>query len=166
MAYLIKSATEMAQEIRAELKKQGITSRQVSVKSGICGYSDYLHITIKTAEIDINKVFEIAKPYQYVDRDEVTGEILQGGNTYLRVKYSDNAFDGVADAYLPRAEQLIQEVTKGDYIAVQINDDAHLSHSCNGWIKLYDDNSLDRTIVHGAHDLAEYLYKLDKFGHI
>lgn len=37
------SNKERSAAIRAELKKLGFNSKQVSVKSGNCGYSDYSH---------------------------------------------------------------------------------------------------------------------------
>lgn len=163
---MYKTATEMAQEIRAQLKAQGITSRQVSVKSGICGYSDYIHATIKTAKIDINKVEEIVNQYTYIDRDERTGEILAGGNTYTRTQYSDNAFDDVVCDYIEAAEKLIEGMTgkpewEGEYIA----ENFYLFRDCRGF-KVNDMTNREWKWTYNAEELAKVLYTWNTHGHI
>ena len=79
---------EQAKIIRNNLKKEmGLNSRKVSVKSAYCGYSTKIDVVIKDLSIDIKKVEKIANEFYSVDRCERTGEILQGGNTYIFCKY-------------------------------------------------------------------------------
>ena len=73
--------------IRIELKKLGYNSRQVSVRSGYCGYSDYTDITIKDLKADRKAIEKACKKFQSIDYDSASGEILQGANTFINVKY-------------------------------------------------------------------------------
>ena len=47
---------EKATALRDELKKLGYNNRKISIKSGYCGYSDYIDITIKF-EVEGNPSF-------------------------------------------------------------------------------------------------------------
>lgn len=86
---------EMAQVLREELKKAGYNNRKLSIKSGYCGYSSHIDITIKF-EIEGNpreneeviKIKNIAQKFRQIDRCDVTGEILEGGNTYVNLYYN------------------------------------------------------------------------------
>lgn len=44
-------------------------------------------ITIKDLAIDIKEIEQLAKGYESYERDEFTGEILSGGNTFVFVNY-------------------------------------------------------------------------------
>lgn len=82
------TVTEQAKEIRKTLKEElGLNSRKVSVKSGHCGYSTKIDVNVKDLLVDIKKVETIANKFYSVDRCERSGEILQGGNTYVTVQY-------------------------------------------------------------------------------
>lgn len=93
------SIKEKAQAVRDELKKIGITSRQVSVRSEYCGFSTALHITIKDLAIERATVEKIAKKYEELDIDKYTGEILSGGNTYVLVSFDYNARNRAYEEY-------------------------------------------------------------------
>lgn len=80
------STAETAQ-IRQELKNAGYGRNKVSVRHQWCGYSDAIHVTIKDKSIPLEDVKRIAKRQEYYERDERTGEILAGGNTYVFVQY-------------------------------------------------------------------------------
>ena len=76
------SDVEIAAAIRSSLKKTlGYTNRQVSVKA-----RDYaIWVNAKVAGLNLQKVHEISMKYYDVERDEITGEILSGGNTFVFV---------------------------------------------------------------------------------
>ena len=79
---------ETATEIRKAIKKQlGLSSRQVSVRGEIAGYSSVISITVKSLDIALEPIEKITESYDSYTYDEVTQEILAGGNMYVNVKY-------------------------------------------------------------------------------
>lgn len=77
----------MSNEIKKELAKAGIDIKQISVRHRWCGYSESYWVEIKSRDIDRELVRKICSQFEEVDRDERTGEILMGGNTYVWVDY-------------------------------------------------------------------------------
>ena len=92
------SIKETAQQIRKELKELGYNSNKLSVRSGYVGYSAFINVNIKfpvdcslkelREREDIKKIKSIIKKYESIDRCEVTGETLMGGNTYITLGYN------------------------------------------------------------------------------
>lgn len=78
----------LTKEIKNEFKKAGFDMKKVSVRHRWAGYSESYDIELKDRNMDIQKAREIARKFREVDRDEVTGEVLLGGNTYVFVQYS------------------------------------------------------------------------------
>lgn len=76
-----------SKEIKEVLRKEGIDTRYISVRHKWCGYSDMWWVEIKSEEIDRQRVQRICNRFEKIDRDERTGEILMGGNTYVDVNY-------------------------------------------------------------------------------
>ena len=76
---------ELAAKVRDDLKQRGYNSRKIGVRFDFCGYSSVVIVTVKDDTLDIEKVREWTKKYEVIDRDERTGETLQGANTYIRV---------------------------------------------------------------------------------
>ena len=88
-----------SKEIKKHLKENGIDTKNISVKGSNCGYSESFNITIKDINIDIEKVRELAKTFESYERDERTGEILEGGNTYIFVNYDYNTLKLANEKY-------------------------------------------------------------------
>lgn len=103
---------ERSAVIRAELKKLGYNSKQVSVKSGYCGYSDYSHITIKDLKADRKAIEKACKKFQSIDYDSVTGEILEGANTYITVKYDYETLYNAIEEERKNLDSIIAEIEK------------------------------------------------------
>lgn len=81
-------------------EKLNCKTNDFSVKKANCMYSDAFYIYIKQAHININDVEKLAKQkFEWVDRDEHTGEILSGGNTYIFVDYDENAYKQVTGTF-------------------------------------------------------------------
>ena len=78
---------ERVETIRRTLKEKGYNSRRVGVTYQISGYSAIIRVTIKEAGIDKSEIENIVKHFSEIDRDERTGEILEGGNTFVSVNY-------------------------------------------------------------------------------
>ena len=74
--------TEKAKTIRAELKKElGLNNKHVSVRKNSCSIRVY--IKSEEAYKVIDKIEKIAEKQESYQRDEATGEILCGGNTFV-----------------------------------------------------------------------------------
>lgn len=79
--------TEKTKAIKTALKAAGITSKQVSVSHRSAGYSDAWRIKIRDGNVSQLEVKTICKPFQVIDIEERTGEILMGGNDYITVEF-------------------------------------------------------------------------------
>lgn len=76
-----------SKEIKKSLKEAGIDTRFISVTHKWCGYSESYRVEICSTDIDKDMVKRICNRFKEIDRDEITGEILEGGNTYIWVDY-------------------------------------------------------------------------------
>lgn len=78
----------LSNEIKKYLSvKLRCDKKLISVKHQWAGYSEAYWIKIdKTLNLD--EAQRLVNKYQQYDRDERTGEILEGGNTYLFVNYA------------------------------------------------------------------------------
>lgn len=83
----MKTCREVNRAMKEALKKAGIDTRFISIRHKWCGYSESYHVEILSADIDREKVRRICNNFEEIDRDERTGEILAGGNTYIWVDY-------------------------------------------------------------------------------
>lgn len=76
--------TDKTKEIREVLKKKlGLSNRDVSVK-----YSGSIDVKLKTVKSlpYKNKIKEVAGKHESYQRDQATGDILRGGNTFVFVE--------------------------------------------------------------------------------
>lgn len=81
----LKESMDEAKFIRTALKNElGLSNRDVSVKSR--HYSS-VSVDVKSmkALAKYSQIKEIGNSQESIDRDEATGEILQGGNTFIFV---------------------------------------------------------------------------------
>lgn len=80
-----------ADNLRAALKQAGFNARKVSVRQ----HHSTLCVTLRDASASLSRVTEIAGQFEQVRRDHATGEILCGGNTFVRVEYADALVDPI-----------------------------------------------------------------------
>lgn len=107
--------SERSKEIREKIKKElGYNSRQVGVRSGDCGYSDYTRITVKDLSCDFEAIEKIAKSFQSIRYDEYNGEILSGANTYINVEYDWEILNEAEKTELENAEKALKEADAGN----------------------------------------------------
>ena len=92
------STTERSAQIRAALKAQGWTSRDVSVRSQYYSMGSSIHVRINNADVPLAAVETIANAHERIDRDGF-GEILSGGNRFVHVAYSTAAHAALAARY-------------------------------------------------------------------
>lgn len=83
-----------ADRLRAALKQAGFNSRQVSARHD----HSTLRVTIRDASVSLTRVQEIAGAFESVSRDQATGEILAGGNTFIRTEYANTLVDPIKAA--------------------------------------------------------------------
>ena len=99
-----------AQRLRVALKSAGFNARQVSVRYP----HSTLHVTIRDASVLLTKVSAIAGAFESVSRDYKTGEILCGGNTFVRVVYDDTLVDPVKATILA----VLDPAPNDEYVAL------------------------------------------------
>jgi len=85
---ILDEGTEEAKVIRAHLKKKfGLSARDASVKAQYGGTSSSVTVSLKTTKAlpYMKRIEDFAKGQQRYDRDERSGSILAGGNTFIFV---------------------------------------------------------------------------------
>ena len=96
----LNEGKEESKAIRGLLKKEyGLTSKDVGVTTKYGGYSSSVRIVIKTKKA-FEKYLEIenlTSKFSKIDRDQVTGEILLGGNTYIDVEVDSKLASKIDD---------------------------------------------------------------------
>ena len=101
---------ERSKAIRERIKNElGYTSKQVSVRSSNCGYSDETRITVKDLSCDYDAIQKIAMSFESIRYDEYSGEILSGANTYIFVEYDWKVIHNAKEAELENAEKAIND---------------------------------------------------------
>jgi hypothetical protein len=86
----------ISKAIRAALAAEGYGKADVSVYNKGYSMGSTVYVTIKRAEIPLDAVEEIAKAHERISRDDATGEILGGGNSFVDVRYGDGVLDAAA----------------------------------------------------------------------
>ncbi|MEY8256397.1 hypothetical protein AAK706_01540 [Erysipelotrichaceae bacterium 66-17] len=158
----MKTNKEIKKEITAELKEAGYNSRKVSVSVKDAGWSTKVDITIKDPTVNAHEIEAIVNKRESIDRDERTGEILAGGNTYVFVSYKYGLFDQLASDYLAEAENAMHHMAEAHQSVEPIRDNLRLIKGTpctvetvkevNG-IRMRD----DERIVGNAQELAKYI---------
>lgn len=157
---------ELGNAIRATLKAEGYAPRDFSVRVRDCGYSTSAHVTIKNPEIRSANVEKLLSKFESIDRDERSGEILEGGNCYLFVDYADGIFDAPAQEMAATAAGVLRE--NGE--CIRIFDGLYLCNR-NGRTELHQQNGEGNcTWLIGSfsrlNELCVAMYKYAKFGTI
>jgi hypothetical protein len=94
IAMYMTTTINPANNLRAALKQAGFGTRKVTVRQ----HHSTLYVTLRDASASLTQVTEIAGRFEQVRRDHATGEILCGGNTFVRVEfhYRNNIAVGVS----------------------------------------------------------------------
>lgn len=83
-----------AQQIKKQIKAAGISTKGVSVRVE----PSSVDCRIKNLSVDKDAIKPIVQSYESIDRCEATGEILQGGNTFVNVAYDYAAINALANS--------------------------------------------------------------------
>lgn len=89
-----------AKNLRADLKRLGYTARMVSVRVRDLTVSDAIDVVIKTADVDAARIIELTNAAARVDRCELTGDVLGGGNLYTRVTWAPGVIETAAADFI------------------------------------------------------------------
>jgi len=87
---------ETAKEIKAALKAAGFKQNQVTVRYKRCLYDNVYDVTIRDPEVSLLEIEEICGKFESIRRDDPSGEILSGGNDFIRVDRKRGTFPGTA----------------------------------------------------------------------
>lgn len=92
-----------ASEVKSLLKKNGIETKKISVRSDWHS----INITLKDLSLPITKIEKIVKiEFEKIDRCHVSGEILAGGNTFVFVDFDSKV---VHEAVEQKVAEMISE---------------------------------------------------------
>lgn len=111
--------TNLVDAIKKDLKKKGYTSRQVSVTKRRGGFNVAIRLLIKDMlNVDLDFIDSIVKKYESFDRDERTGEIFSGGNTFIFVEYD---YSSINKDYADIMQKLINKLValKGRFLELK-----------------------------------------------
>ncbi|EIV99884.1 hypothetical protein [Thermoanaerobacter siderophilus] len=106
------AAREIAEEIRKNLKKHGITSKQVSVRAKTYLLDKSIEVRIKDLKVSKKLVEAFAKKYEYIRWDDYTDDILAGGNTYVTVDFDYKTLREKAEKFRNTARKILKEKDK------------------------------------------------------
>lgn len=82
----VKIMNELKQAVIKKLNENGINSRQVSISVRMADCEQVIRATIHDPEISEKVVYTLLKEFRNVQYDHSgSGEILSGGNTFVRV---------------------------------------------------------------------------------
>ena len=154
---------ELSMKIRKSLKEAAYTQKDKKGSVRSSRYDTAAKITIHNPHIDRHRIEKILRPaYEEIDRDDITGEILQGGNTMLFIEYEYGVFEDVAREWMATAKGLMQskaEVTR-IFDGLYLLDPDH----CGALeIRQQDENTSCTYRVHSISHLCEFLYKFAEF---
>lgn len=103
---------ERAAELRKTLKEHGWNGRKVSVRTEYYSMGSSIHVTVRDPEVPISEIRKIAAGFEDISRDEATGDILSGGNTYVDVRVSDSVRETYRGRWLSTVEKTIKSRRK------------------------------------------------------
>ena len=99
-----------AMEVKKAIKESGINTKGISVRKSYGGYSVVFHITVKDLTLDLKAIKKSVRKFKQVDYDEVTGETLEGGNTYIFVEYDDDTMEEAKESKKEEAEEILANI--------------------------------------------------------
>lgn len=163
---------ELGNKIRKALKEAGFASKDVSVRVKDCGYSTSVDLTIKNPLIRYTEVEEVAERFNSYERDEKTGEILEGGNTYIFLGYENGLLAEVAEPLLETAQMVLSSGKYDGRIIAKngANSVSLCKYDKNEWTISETDGSTGTYKptywIRCAYDLAVAMWRFENIGTI
>lgn len=174
MSYYTMSNKELSLLIRKNLKENGYTTKDVSVRVKSSLYDTSVNITVKNPLVRLSEVEKIVKKFEEIDFDEHSGEILAGCNVYVHCQYEFGIFRSVTLELIPVAEKVLaNEKYSGRAIAKnRAGKEVHIMH-LNGvkWALAEFEKEGGKCgsfnyYVFTAQDLAIAMWRFRNFGTI
>lgn len=100
------SNKELSKAIQNDLKSAGVPRAAYSIRVSDAGYSTAIDIKVKDLSIRLEKVEKIANRRESIRYDEYCQEILEGGNTFVNVRYDYDALDAARAYFMEKAKEL------------------------------------------------------------
>lgn len=75
--------SEIRTQVRETIKGLGLKRTDVSISVYCTGLSDSIRIQLKNENVNGKMIQDALNKFQSYERDEMTGEILSGGNTFV-----------------------------------------------------------------------------------
>ena len=174
MSYYTMSNKELSQLIRKELKENGFTSKDVSVRVRSALYDTAVDITVKNPLVRLSEIEAVAKKFSEVERDNHTMEILAGCNVYVHCQYKYGIFGDVIAPLLPIAEKVFNnEKYDGRKIAENDKTEIHMIKMNDCESRLYEFNKEEKQhsaingyVIRSANGLAVAMWRYKNIGTI
>lgn len=106
---MILSNKELSKAIQNDLKAAGVKKSAYSIRVKNAGYSTSITIELKDISIRLEKVEKIANRRESIRYDEYCQEILEGGNTFVNVRYDYDALNAARAPFMERARELTEK---------------------------------------------------------
>lgn len=100
------SNKDLSKAIQNDLKAAGVPRAAYSIRVKNAGYSTSITIEVKDLSIRLEKVEKIANRRESIRYDEYCQEILEGGNTFVSVRYDYDALDAARAPFMEKAKEL------------------------------------------------------------
>ena len=143
-----------AQHIRNDLKAAGFKLKLFSVRSSKTGS---VTVEIRDASIAKSRITEIASRHEHIDRDNATGEILAGGNTFVTVRYA-------RDVLAAAGAELTLRLRAGEREFGTVHVEATSAHTWQVWSSGAVGRMLRQISPEGGEGLAELLAERGELG--
>ena len=174
MSYYTMSNKELSQTIRKELKENGFTSKDVSVRVRSALYDTAIDVTVKNPLVRLSEVEKVTKKFSEVEYDTHTMEILAGCNVYVHCQYEYGIFNDVAAPLLSIAENVFNnEKYDGKKIAENDKTEIHMikMNDCESRLYEFDKkekqhNAINGYVVKSANSLAVAMWRYKNIGTI
>lgn len=115
-----ESTSDSAARLRAAYKAKGWNARMISVRVGhfSCGA---VHVTVRDPRVPFEEAERMARATaERLDRDSLTGEILNGGNIYVSVAHSNECKAVLARRHLAALEAAVVRLRSGSERLVRV----------------------------------------------
>lgn len=167
---------ELAQAIRKELKNNGFTTKDVSVRVSDSLYDTAVNVKIKNPLAKISDIKKIVNKYEEIEKDQRTGEILSGANIYVFVEYEYGIMEKAAEDLILIAEMVLNNKEKysGHKIADNEMAECYITHyEGNEWTLLESPKTESKKTTYRptywircASDLAVAMFRFKNLGTI